>query len=215
MTKPTPSDHFFNRFEERCEQLIETGYQKLRVDGNCKSNWDEEKITEEMYQYMRQTVQTRDYPFMDIDLENNDISTVTDEIGRIDFKVRKATMEVNIYSYVECKLVSEDSNHLYEYRRNGLLRFLRGKYADRPDLDLGFMVGYVINDNLDGVVDSLKSSVNEDSGMNVKQPLSEKETRHLGSYSEIRLEIRILKSTHARHENLGELTISHMMLDFT
>lgn len=215
MSSPVPSEHFFNKFEEKCRQLIESGYQQLRVNGNCDSTWGEEKFTVEMYQCMNRLVQTGEYPYMDVDLENNDISTVTGELGRIDFKVRKATLEINIYAYVECKLVSKDSNHLHQYRKNGLLRFLRGKYADRPDHDLGFMVGYVIKHSLDGVAKRLKSSVNGDSQMNIEQPLSEKEAYQFESGSENGVEIRILKSTHRRDRDLGELTISHMMLDFT
>lgn len=213
MPGPTPSEHFFEKFEEKCKQLIEYGYKQLRAEGECDSSWGEEKFTEEMYMCMNCAVQSREYPYMDVDLENTDISNVTGEVGRIDFKVRKATLELNIYTYVECKLLSNDRRHFRQYRKNGLIRFLRGKYADRPNLDLGFMVGYIIKDNLDDVIKNLISDVNCDSNMNITDPLSQEGNSSLETGD--RMQIRTLVSTHKRQNELGELEISHLMLDFT
>lgn len=205
-TPPSIAEKFTEQFKQKCTNLIDSGFQKLKKTNNFDPNWKEEKFTEELYKVMNSEVESHNYPHIDVDFENYGFSHATGELVRVDFKISRATERNNIYAYLEAKLLSDDSDSIYRYRREGIIRFVSGKYASRPKYDGGFMVGYVIVNGIDDVIDRLTPSVNGDGKLNIVDPL-----KHVNR----RDGLRILESKHGRIDGLDSITLTHVLLDFS
>lgn len=206
MSNPSISEIFQQEFKRKCASLIETGFRKVKESGNYALDWEEERFTEELYLIMDDAVESLDYPYMDVDFENHEISAATEELVRVDFKVKRATEENNIYGYMECKLLSTDTQSLYKYRRNGVLRFISGKYAGRPDTEYGFMVGYIIEKGIDDILSRLTALIEDDNELN---------TSDAPSCHRNEDDLRIYRSVHNRLNGLGQISLTHIFCDFS
>lgn len=201
MSNPSISEIFQQEFKRKCASLIETGFRKVKESGDYALDWEEERFTEELYLIMDEAVESLDYPYMDVDFENHEISAETAELVRVDFKVKRATEENNIYGYMECKLLSTDSQSLYKYRRNGVLRFITGKYAGHPDSEYGFIVGYIIDKGIDDILERLTTLIENDDELNTTDALSCRRDEN---------DLKIYNSVHNRLNGLGEISLTHI-----
>lgn len=206
MSEPSISEIFQQEFKRKCASLIETGFRKVKESDDYALNWEEERFTKELYLIMDDAVESLDYPYMDVDFENHEISATTEDLVRVDFKVKRATEENNIYGYMECKLLSTESQSLYKYRRNGVLRFITGKYAGRPDSEYGFMVGYIIEKGIDDILGRLTSLIENDDELNTTNSLDCRREEY---------DLRIYNSVHDRLNGLGEISLTHIFCDFS
>lgn len=196
------------QFKDKCINLVSQGYFKIKRTSNFSITWNEWNFTKALYEEIDELVPSDNFPFMDVEWESHNISQTTQEIGRIDLKVKQLSREEKIYLFIECKKLDKYNNTQYNYRRKGIIRYITGKYADKSDA--GMMVGYVIEGKLANIISMLKKKIDKDQKLNIKRKMT-----YLKDKNGANGKIKIYESEHDRNKRLGVILITHMFLDFT
>lgn len=195
------AEEITNGFREKSLELLKSSYRKMRAEGDCSRDWDEEDISKELYRYMDEEVLSEDYPCMDVEWEVHHISDETDQVGRIDLKIKQLGVRSRIYFFLECKLLDESSDKIYKYRREGVLRFISGKYAEK--YNGGMMVGYLISDERETIIEELSDKIESDENLMTEDSLTVEKREE---------NILRARSLHERENDMDKLNLTHMLL---
>lgn len=125
--------------------------------------------------------------------------------GRIDISVIYQLGISSDYDITfECKRLFKNKKN-YEYINNGLMDFVNGKYAEK--MPLGGMVGFVEKGNISTICTDLRKKIH-------KKSL----TKLTGEFTSTKIQDDFehsYKSEHKRNNKIGNITIYHLLFDYT
>ncbi|WP_343487376.1 hypothetical protein [Allomuricauda sp. d1] len=191
---------FKRGFENKCLRLITDSYSTALEDNAIKRNWDENDITAQLHQHIK------DNPLR---LEWNIYSNVEEplpkkgmkkekgfaaKLSRIDLKFSVITSNLEYVYHMEAKNLKENDSALKRrYINTGINNFLSGKYQE------GCLLGYV----LEGAIDKSINGIN-------KLLKKDKRTSEFLSKEENSVHGDCYRSNHP-----NDFSIQHFMFDFT
>lgn len=151
--------------EREVLQVVVISYIDLRGKNIIQNNWEEDRITKELYQeiliFWRQTATTSPvYPL--IPHSQYPLYPKVTKIGRapaIDFVFRRG-FEEEAYFAFECKLLDHSDRRLVrEYVEEGMKRYITGKYSSK--MSFGGMVGFMFSNSTKLTVDAINTEISD------------------------------------------------------
>jgi len=171
----------------------------------------EDKITNKFYSHLIEN-KSRSTHFFTIVPRPAEIDEQGEEVGEIDLKVIYRNQEKTYFSF-ECKRLrvhfpSGFDTLAGKYVTEGMCRYFNGQYA--RDLDKGGMLGYVMDGNIDRVVNDVKTAIEK---RRLYLYMQANETLKASSC----IASKQVKETLHKYGPTGKFTIYHIFLpmDFT
>lgn len=104
----------------------------------------------------------------------------------------------------ECKRLSKNKKNR-DYINEGLMDFVNGKYAEK--MPLGGMVGFVEKGNISTICADLRKKIHKKSPTKLKGEFTSTKIQDDFEHS--------YKSEHKRNNKIGNITIYHLLFDYT
>jgi hypothetical protein len=177
-------DGRFNRFiretaarnaPQRLDDLVKAAIAGWEAEGFYAQGTDEPSFNVRVYDHMRRIKQNdaMRWALVSVTMETG-YPTAAQLAGQAD-PLRLARPDIVVRfggeheMHIEAKRVDETRNLTRAYVRNGLRRFIDGLYAHSPN---GTMIGYVISDDLDGVLAAINDRIVEEPDLGAADVLS-------------------------------------------
>lgn len=212
---------FFIKFEKKCMKVLIKAYHNVIEDNKYDVDWKEEKFSAHIFSYMEKLDLTSkhklhiniEYNLLDINklpIEENspkklpriDISLASWEVIK-DEKVKYFFEAKNLYENDYKK--KKASQYINRYIDAGIENFRTGRYFN------GSLVGYVLEGNIDRIIDKLNIQLTKD------RKNKNKATNHLSAFEQKNPIKNFNYYCETKHLTpLGNrITIQHIFLDFS
>jgi hypothetical protein len=183
---------FRKAFEQKCFCLIIDAYQTSIAEKTIQLNWNENDISQELYEKLDvnpKRLQFKITAIREFHLPKNveKKKGFADKLPRVDLRMSNITSKLEYKYFFEAKRLKENDSKLKRsYISEGMDRFTSKKYP------LGCMLGYLLQGNINGVVDGINSLLVKDK-RNTEILTSKKNNLHKDYLESKHLEIGILK----------------------
>lgn len=185
-------------------EIVCAAYAILYKNRIIKPKMSEDEITEELFKEIVIAWSKPNIPKTVIPINQKIDKNNAKNIGRpptIDFCFRDRWTKEAFFGF-ECKLLAESNNRLCdEYIKNGLYRFIEGKYCARGSA--GSMIGYINSGNVATIVSEVRTRVNKERIMQV-----------MALASSILTFKEHYVSIHSRDKGLSPFCIHHLFFCF-
>lgn len=184
--------------------LVCAAYDTLYKHDIVKSGMSEDEITEELFKEIQIVWRVSSIPQTIVPINQKIDKTNAKDRGRpptIDFCFRDRWVREAFFGF-ECKLLAEGNDRLYEeYIKNGLYRFIEGKYCAKGSA--GSLIGYVNSGSVDAIVKEVKSRVDK-----------ERILKDMALASSISAFQEHYVSIHSRDKGLPQFCVHHLFFRF-
>lgn len=191
---------FKRGFEEKCFQLIAESYATALGSKVIKFNWDENDITSELHQYIKQNPLRLKWGIVTNVEQHLSEKVLKKEKGfaaklhRIDLRLVTINSSLEYEYHMEAKNLKEkDSGLKRRYINTGINSFISSKYEN------GCLLGYVLEGSLIKTVDGVNKLLKND----------KRATEFLKSKT------KHLHNGYYESEHPEDMLIKHFMFDFT
>lgn len=193
--------------EDGINQLLEivcAAYSGLQAKKVIRPDMSEDKITEELYTEIMEVWVTSNIidSIVPIHQKGDWLSGKNGKKPPTIDIVFRDSFERDAFFAFECKLLKEGESRLFwEYVKEGLDRYLQGKYCANGSA--GSLIGYVMSGRLTSVVDEVKKRVDVDKILEVMRlglPLGKFSSHYI--------------SVHSRENSLPRFSVHHLFFSF-
>ena len=152
-------------------------YQELQKQNTVKSNWEEDQITDELYNFIQITWKE--------DLSEAANSVIpkhqSPKYPKMKKKGRAPTIDIVFKSRYferrflcfECKLVAHSNrSQLVDYIREGMMRYINEKYSNEEPI--AAMIGYTFENAVDLIVNAINNKILKLDGLTQSDKIIEK-----------------------------------------
>ncbi|MBU7028381.1 MAG: hypothetical protein HXS48_15720 [Theionarchaea archaeon] len=188
-------------------QIIEN-----EIFGPYKSGYQlEHRLRNVLKCYLTRNKEKYGVEFLGFEIEPGEINMTYETIGFLDIKVTNACSQElrkydeDIYYAIECKRLDNSSKKVDAYVKNGILRFIIGKYS--KNMPLACMIGFIEEGNPCIIVNKINDRLEIDKRIITLQKLVNCDIQEKFEQSYI--------SKHKRQNNLGIIDLYHLLFDYT
>ncbi len=153
---------FQQKFESNCYKLLISAYQQSLKEKIIKLDWDENDISQELYEKIDGNPSRRNYKIF-VTREKNKSKKgkkkkgFANKLPRIDFEMSCFSLTLEYKFYAEAKRLEEKSSKLKRaYINEGMDRFILGKYPK------GVMLGYLLAGDVSNTVSGINKLLKKD-----------------------------------------------------
>lgn len=145
--------------------------------------------------------------------ERRDI-TNEEDIKRIDISITYSLIPLEPDIIIECKRLRKNEKNL-EYLKNGIQRFISGRYGGEEDLRIAGMIGFIEQGEITSIVKDINKKIAPTDPILFLSSFSMFDDEELSFFS-LSKEINesLFKSSHNREKDIATIDLFHMMLCF-
>jgi hypothetical protein len=182
------------------------------IFGQYKSGYQlEHFLRNVLVSYLIRSKEKYGIEYLGFETEPGEINVTYKTIGFLDIKVTNACSQElkkydeGIYYAIECKRLDNSSEKIDAYVKNGILRFVIGKYS--KNMPLACMIGFVEEGNPCAIVNKINDRLVIDKKIITVQKLVNYDIQKKFEQSYV--------SKHKRQNNLGIIDLYHLLFDYT